>query len=100
MVRAWLLLLSLLLASPAAVAAPCHEQPSVAAAGQHHRHQPAAPVPIAAAHDCIGCIPLGNWLGPRLAAPALIAGAAPVAAPSRLPRAAATRPIPPPPRRG
>jgi hypothetical protein len=101
----WRLLLGLVLAFgalPAEAAMPaCHDtMPAMAAMAGDHR--PAAPAPdrMAPGHACIGCIPPGDWLAPRVAAPALPPAMAPAARIRRLEPGRRDPPASPPPRIG
>lgn len=95
MTRLIVLLLSLLLALPAAAAPPCHPHATTEAHAMHH-----APAPPAAtvAHDCIGCIPPSDWLAARIAAPLVPIAQIRPRAPSAWRAGVSTRPTPPPPR--
>jgi hypothetical protein len=67
--RALFLLLSLLMATPAAAMPACHDAPMAQAhamAGQHH-HKPE----VAPPHACLGCIPPSDWLAAPLPVPAM-----------------------------
>ena len=76
MFRVLLILLALLVSAPAAAMPTCHDgAPTIHTMPmEHHRTPDAAPV-----HVCVGCIPVGDWLAPRIAAPILAPSPAPVA---------------------
>lgn len=98
------LILALLLAAfatPAAVAAPaCHgETPAVTTHHADHRPAPAPQENEATAHMCIGCVPLADWLGARVAAPTIPAGPMPAIRAERMDLGQASAPALPPPRR-
>ncbi len=95
MVRFLVLLLSLLLALPAAAVPACH-QPAHEQAQVHHH----APAPAMVVHDCLGCIPPGDWRAARVAPAPLAATAPHLPAPAARVAGLATRPTPPPPRAG
>lgn len=78
-------------ASAAPAVAACHET----MAPMHDRAPPPAP---AAEHGCIGCIPPGDWLSARVAAPAMIAALPPSPRVRVLAIGAGTPPALPPPR--
>lgn len=90
------LLLALLLASfvvPAAAAVPaCHDEAMSGMA--HHR----APEKQAPAHVCVGCVPLADWIGPRIAPPILPTPRLPSARVVRLDLGGTVVPALPPPR--
>lgn len=74
--RALLLLLSLMMAVPAAAMPACHEAqaaPAHAMAGKPHRAPEQAPQ-----HACVGCVPLADWMAERIAPPRLMPAAAPI----------------------
>ena len=78
MLRALLILLSLMLAAPVAAMPACHEEASTAAMthgpGKHHRMPDTAPP-----HACFGCIPPADWIAPPLPAPRLAPALPPAA---------------------
>ncbi len=90
------LLLALLLASfalPAAAAGPvCHEAPVT---GMTHHEAPEKHAP---AHVCVGCVPLADWLGARVAPRILPAARQPDVRVVRLDLGGAVAPALPPPR--
>lgn len=99
MIRLLLTLLSLVLAIPAAATPACHDAaPRVSASMPHHHAVPATPGTAAATHDCLGCIPPSDWIGPPLAARLLPAALRRVPAPVAQPLGMALKPTPPPPR--
>lgn len=97
MTRLLVVLLSLLLALPAASVPACHGDAPVAA-NAHHMPHGDAPLVVATGHDCIGCIPPSDWTGARIAAPFVPDAGRQVPAPARDRFGASLRPIPPPPR--
>lgn len=95
--RALLLVLSLLLAVPAAAMPACHDAP---AASAHRTDGHDRPAPVDGPHVCAGCIPPSDWLAPRVAAPAMLPAATPTARVARLVLRQWTSPPLPPPRLG
>lgn len=95
--RVLLILLTLLVSVPAAAMPSCHESTPVAHAMpmQHHRAPDAAPP-----HACVGCVPVGDWLAPRIAAPFALPESAPIARIVLLDLAREPPPLLRPPRRG
>lgn len=96
-----ILVLVLALAAPATPAGACDTAPPMAIAGHQmlgmdHSMDHRAPMP--AQHLCIGCVPLGDRDGARVAPPLVLAAPAPVAVISTLRLLPAEAPTPPPPR--
>jgi hypothetical protein len=94
----WLLILLALLASaPAAAAMPaCHDDAPTAHTMPAKHHAPDAAPP----HACLGCVPVGDWLAPRVAAPLILPEPAPVARIAALDLAPTAPPLLRPPRIG
>jgi hypothetical protein len=97
--RALLLLLALLTASPAFAAMPaCHDAPVATAHAMpgEHRHTP----DVAPPHACLGCIPPSDWLAAPLPVPQLAPTVAPTPRIATLDLGRAPPPLLRPPRLG
>lgn len=100
MLRALLLVLSLLLAVPTAAMPACHDPAATAQrghdmSGEHHRQPDAAP-----AHACLGCIPPATLLATPLPAPSLAPASPSAPRIATLDLGREHRPLLPPPRLG
>lgn len=94
--RLILLLLMALAAVPTpAMAGACHREPERHASGHG---QPPADEDAAPSHACVGCVPPGDWLRERVAAPAPSPDPAPATRVSALALGRGTPPALPPPR--
>lgn len=96
--RLFLLLILVAFAAPSRAAAPaCHDGPAPMA--MTHHGMPPAPTKAEPAHVCVGCVPVGDWLAARIAAPVPPAAAAPEPRVARLDLGRRVPPALPPPRR-
>ena len=91
--RAILALLALCLSLPAMAVPACASSTAAMAGMDHH-----APDEQAAPHLCVGCVPVGDWLRERVAAPILPAVATRVERFDRFTPGRAAPPALPPPR--
>lgn len=96
-IRVILALLALCLSLPSMAAPACMPQPT---AGMHHPMSGQDHAPddrMATAHLCAGCVPLGDWLRDRIAAPVPVADSVPGQTPARrMPGMRAPPALPPP----
>ncbi len=99
LLRLLLTVLLALVAVPAPAAMPCHDATTASARPMTGRHLP-APIHDQAQspHFCTGCIPPTAMLGVRIAAPALLLSAPPLARVARLDLGGDDPPSLPPPR--